>query len=496
MSAPLISLSELGGLPGVAPPSDPQADLQNGVDNANNVASQGLNNAAGAVKNPGIPFDGMSTKIDPETGEQTHDVKGMKDWFLQQAAQAIQFKNQAIAAYDAQIKQQQAKQQFLTEHPGIAQVGRLASLAAAAYADPRSRYAGLIKGAGVFGMDTFGQSPEQIGANISQLQLNKLGAQEGVTNILEKGAAFEERSADRQAALAETHARNQEQISRDTNNERIRIIRDAGSAARTGAFDPESYTQARVALGDNPIEVAQSAKAIAAQQDAIKATQEQRDQSKDDRANARLDKTLSFQRDQLAATLASHEKIAANALAYKEQAAKAATGKVPPAITSQLEKLSFAENSLDKIATVLDNDKVTKYMGPLKGPTVGRAASYLGADDVKKAMTLMDLETATAINATGAGARGFGPQERPFFKQLSTGFNNTPDQNRQILSAWRDRLQQERRAILASFPGTASNPAAFGHDSALAGPSTGGASSAPAQFDFDPKSGKLVPRAQ
>lgn len=475
------SLSSLAGFPDQLPQSTLDT-AQNGIQFADNVAKDGIDHMAGTgIKDPGPPFAGISTKIDPKTGEQTHDIRGAKDWFLQQAHSAIQLKDQLQAAYDQQIQQQQAKQQFLNEHPAIAQIGRLASLAASAYSDPRNRLAGIIKGAGAFGMDTFGQSPEQIGGNIAQLQAQKLGAQESVTGILEKGAALEEKSADRTAALAESQRK-------DRANERIRINQNAIDAAKVGGFDPGSYVRQAVSLGVDPQQAQADAAGINASQQKIAVLRQQEREAKTSEDLKKAKDAQTFETWKVkyqASNQIALEKMKIDLAAKKQDEAGL---KVPPPVLDGIKNLSAAEKALDRVDTIINDPKLQKYMGPIAGRTVGAAAGYFN-EDVSRAKTNLKLEVAQAIKATGAGARGFGPQERPFFESLASAFERSPDSNKGVIQAWRDFLRQNRSAVAETYKGVREKPedfkAAFGKDSNLLGASD------TKVLKFNPATGKV-----
>ena len=118
---------------------------------------------------------------------------------------------------------------------------------------------------------------------------------------------------------------------------------------------------------------------------------------------------------------------------------------VPKTTLDKLSNLSAAEKSLDNIDAVID--KYGKYMGQVAGRTVAPVTAYF-KKDIAQAQANLKLEVAQAIQATGAGARGFGPQERGFFEKLATAMTHSPEENKGIVNAWRQYIQQKRGAEL------------------------------------------------
>ena len=152
--------------------------------------------------------------------------------------------------------------------------------------------------------------------------------------------------------------------------------------------------------------------------------------------------------------------------AGQEAAAKKAVEKqseVPKTVPEKLANLSAAEKSLDNIESKID--KYKDYIGPAAGRTLGNAAPYIKRD-VSAFMTNLKLEVAQTIKSTGAGARGFGPQERGFFESLATDKNMTPEKMLGVIDAWRQYIQQNRGALADAYQGL-SDPKyrkAFGRD--------------------------------
>lgn len=139
---------------------------------------------------------------------------------------------------------------------------------------------------------------------------------------------------------------------------------------------------------------------------------------------------------------------------------------IPAKIQEDVANWRSSEDFLDVMQGIVD-----KYQS-LQAPIIGGAASFLESlrnPDVAEARTNFQIETSNAIQSMGAGARGYGPQERGFFEKLKGGFNKTPAQNRGIINAWR-RLLRTRRSGAAKTFSALNSPEfaqAFGKDADL-----------------------------
>jgi hypothetical protein len=162
------------------------------------------------------------------------------------------------------------------------------------------------------------------------------------------------------------------------------------------------------------------------------------------------DKLLSAR---IAATTAENDK----KLAAQEARTTEKNKKPAPALEKQLSDLNAADNSLDEIEQLIKTPLAQKVMGPWTGTAaiVGMKMAPIFADptgDLRGINSKLKLQTAQAIKATGAGARGFGPMERPFFENIAEALTNSPAQNQKILETWRQYLDQERRAFQVTYP--------------------------------------------
>ena len=141
----------------------------------------------------------------------------------------------------------------------------------------------------------------------------------------------------------------------------------------------------------------------------------------------------------------------------------------------ELEQYAAADKALDEVEALLKTKKAQEIMGPISGTTARITAKWMPKlADPDGAIAGMDsklkLQTAQAIKSTGAGARGFGPQERPFFEGLAEGLTRSPEQNQKIIDTWRQYLDQSRRGVLVNHTDETLQkyPKMFG--SRLAGP--------------------------
>jgi hypothetical protein len=98
----------------------------------------------------------------------SYDSKGVGTVTLkgsEEAAASLQkyadIGRQAVAAADAQAEALARKRQVLEAHPILAGVGRLASLASAGYAG-NDKVGPIIRAAGIYGGEFFGQTPDQL----------------------------------------------------------------------------------------------------------------------------------------------------------------------------------------------------------------------------------------------------------------------------------------------------------------------------------------------
>jgi hypothetical protein len=172
------------------------------------------------------------------------------------------------------------------------------------------------------------------------------------------------------------------------------------------------------------------------------------------RVFAQQDKTVATRLESNAALL--DKKLAADAAkAGEKQEEKEATLKDYE--IKDLQQWNAAEQALSEVEKMLDDPRAEKIMGWTSGTAARLGAKYapnqldkdgfIAGFDAK-----LKLQTAQAIKSTGAGARGFGPQERPYFEGLAEGITRGKEQNKQIIDRWREYLDQGRRGLLTAHP--------------------------------------------
>lgn len=481
-----MGLSEIMGMT----PVD-TGDSSQGPDvaNADAIANDGLDHAAGTgVKEPKPGILKQTTTIDPKTGEQKHDLT-VTDAFLQNVMSLSKIGQQAIAVYTANAQKAQQKQDWLDAHPGITAIGRLSSLAAAGYANPHRTDGALVRAAGVFGGDTF---QDQTG-NIAAANQGALQAQLGVTNALEKGAAYEQASSDRNDRLAEAKRK-------ALTEERQKLASSAHDDVEKGSFSAQDYIANARALGVPDDQAMREAGGFVKAAEDLKALKQAEREAKTKEQKQLLHDQSEYKMKEIKYEAGVKFSLENMREARLKEGQSIKDTKVPPTVYGEVKSLNAAEKAIDRVEEIIKNPKFASMMGPVAGRTTGVLQAYLDPE-VARAKTNLDLEVAQAIKATGAGARGFGPNERGFFQTLASGFKNSPEQNLGKVQAWRDFIRQNRQAIAESYKGVNEKPQewvkGFGKDAdvlgVVAAPSAAPAADAP-EYDF--KDGKLVPRAK
>jgi len=124
---------------------------------------------------------------------------------------------------------------------------------------------------------------------------------------------------------------------------------------------------------------------------------------------------------------------------------------LPEVTRKQMASLDSASHALDEVEKILNKDSASLgIVGGLSGG--GRIREMTDADFAGDVNTIR-IQVANAIKATGAGARGFGPQERGFFQSISENpFSKTVQQNLGVVKAWRSFIQRELSSIMTSHP--------------------------------------------
>jgi hypothetical protein len=130
-----------------------------------------------------------------------------------------------------------------------------------------------------------------------------------------------------------------------------------------------------------------------------------------------------------------------------------------PKLSERFQSLQSASGALDEVEQMLNDPKNKDLIGPFAGRI--NAMNPLRSADSQALQTQFGLSVARAIAALKAGARGFGPQERPFFEQLSEMTKHTIPQNLAILGRWRSYIANERQTLMDQAKAQGIDPATF-----------------------------------
>jgi len=359
-----------------------------------------------------------------------------------QGAQSYQ---KLLQGYSEQLAARQAQTQA---HPVGSLLAQLAGNLAAS--DPK--LPGFVRGLGL--------TAQQLNPTVQQLQGQQMGIAQTLAQL--QNQQLQQTLAIRQDAREQSHSAvelaRESRIAKEAPvKDFLRVQGEHLTAAAKGELDPQTATASLVQSG---LLSPENAPAYQAQlQGAVerfgaikdKAAKEQlgRDIFKATLAADSQARTFAQQDAILAKRLAAQAADLDKRLAASEAKTAAKDAKLPQTVQGQLKELTAADNALNEVEKVLANPDLTKNMGPIMG-RIAQANPYRRPED-QGVITQLKLQTANAIKSTGAGARGFGPQERPFFEKLSEGIQNTPEQNRAILEKWRDYLDQERKAIVSTY---------------------------------------------
>ena len=441
--------------PGPVAPPPGQEELANALNGMREFQAK-LSVQQKAATVPSEPLV-QTVKTDPKTGKKTWSGTMDAD-----AAETIMQNSQkwqtALGGYAQQMDQiqqkLQAQEQALRNQPPWVQLATaLSANLAQAKVMP-----GWVQAAG--------RTAAQLNPNPDEIAMRRMGVLGQQAQLAEKGAGLEGTMLRAQLADAEKRAL----IATKVQDDMTRIEKDASVGARTrGEFDSEEYIKEMVSKGQDPKQATTAAarlegiaKATRSRLEADVARKDAAEQEKENRFYAKIDATAAEHDKMLAAQAARAETATKTSedKTTKAEAAKAAKLAEPgPVLKKQLADLNAADNALDEIEKLMNDPKNQALMGPISGRlrSGGAAAGLDPGGAVAGLRQKLMLQTAQAIKATGAGARGFGPQERPYFEQLSEGINRLPEQNLKIVQGWREFLDQERRGIQVSNPDVAAN---------------------------------------
>lgn len=308
-----------------------------------------------------------------------------------------------------------------------------------------------------------GQTAAQMNPTADALRSRRLG-------LLKEEAGLAERSSDvsaRGAQLGMEQTREQRLTKESALRQQASFQSEHVSAAIRGEGDPAATTKLGVEMGVIPPEQAE------AFQQNLEALKKSYFEKKDAADRATFDRALKLEMakagvavEKQTALFNQQDKLLDKRLAVmsamtdKKAAAAEAKGKTKEASlkdfeVKELEQYVSADKALDEVEALLKTKEAQKVMGPYSGrmAKLGAKMAPSWADPqgvIKGIDSKLRLQTAQAIKSTGAGARGFGPMERPFFEGLAEGITNTPAQNQKIIDTWREYLDQGRKGILAN----------------------------------------------
>lgn len=183
------SLASLVGLPGQpigAQPSQGQAD-QTPPDIAMGADGLGLTAESGQASRMEIApaISNYTVKTD-KNGVTQYTVTMSEDAFrrsqelMSRGSQAgplvelAKIGQQAVAARQQEINRLQSKLDVIEKYPVVAQLGRIAALAASAYVAPGSRGEGLVRAAGAYASPLIAETPERLAAEIANAEQDKV----------------------------------------------------------------------------------------------------------------------------------------------------------------------------------------------------------------------------------------------------------------------------------------------------------------------------------
>ncbi len=242
----------------------------------------------------------------------------------------------------------------------------------------------------------------------------------------------------------------EETAKRDQNTATAKMMSEFSTAAKNREFDPESAKAVALSVLGDPQKADALVSHFKQQQAKAEINDQMRQQIKDKEDLKKFDQQLRLTTAREDASIRKMMMGQSMRDEAQDSKAKAKEMEVPKTLPDKLQALDAAEKSLDNVEEVVK--KYGGLMGAVYGRTAAPVAGYF-SKDVSKAETNLKLEVAQAIKATGAGARGFGPQERGFFEKLATGFHKSPEENLGVVEAWRQYIRQQRGAYVDSYKG-------------------------------------------
>lgn len=269
---PFGSISGFAGLG--EPQQDPQIDMQNA--DAMSAGAIGLANERGAAEQmpavDGVTHYSVKTGAD---GRKKYTIEADEPTFekFQQLASRgaqvepllglAQLGQQVIEARNTQVAALKSRLAQVEAHPILAQLGRIASLAAAAYIAPHSRGEGLVRAAGAFAAPLLHDTPENLTAEISQVEQQKLGAQLPIAQLQEQQLE-QERRLEEVRLVRERQARLDQQATENDRLQRIQAIENKyiTQAGKGHQLNSESVSKELIRAGAKPEEASATVESL------------------------------------------------------------------------------------------------------------------------------------------------------------------------------------------------------------------------------------------
>lgn len=246
-----------------SPDQAPQMDMSNADAHGDEVVQLGNERGQQLQLNAqGPPIKSIHMKVNDD-GTKTYKFEA-NEHAVNHIQEMVQIGQQAIDARNEQIKMIEHKRQMLEAHPAIAQIGRLASLAAGQYFAPGDRGAALVRAAGAFGSDTFGRTPEDLAGEAADLRGRNVGIATSIAGKLaeeQRAIAAEERAKnqdERETRLAAQFTiREQDRVEQQRVSDLTTRMGTVLTAARNGQYQPGAAREAALSYKAKPEEAEQ-----------------------------------------------------------------------------------------------------------------------------------------------------------------------------------------------------------------------------------------------
>lgn len=488
------TIADAAGLPQLPDQTNSFANVMSNADAVADEAVQtGNDNGAqqkAAQGQQAPPFHKVSYKANKDGGfdvevsmpSSTYDYLGNLLQTGQQAQQAFSQARMLLAK----------KREFQEQHPIISGIGKIAGLAAAGYGNGFNTVRGggrispLVRAAGAYGLDQFGETPSQLAQQEAVLQGQEFDVanritnqfqQEGIVNFnQQREIAQATRDQQRikvdeqtlQAQLARDAAIREEKKRDDIQNFTNTVVNNARNNRMFSDAEAQAVAASAASLGYPPEQAAaliKRAKEIATaaqvkyEQDIKTKTDAEiraahlRDESAAKKVALETEKALTLEDAKHKSRLEEE----ANKAALK---ATAAGEKISSEGKKAMVQMSVVEKNVKDVREVIE--KHPEYLG-IVGGAMTKATALL---DPTASSTSASIQHLFAQLAKGyGGARGFSKVEQPVFKDLAGSVFNEPEALDAKLKEIENWIASNRSAWFALEPGLqrlAGNPTIAG----------------------------------